>query len=403
MGETDHVPAGAFAAAMADLDQGDLAEFVADIYREMGEEVTVDPPVVTVHSDGGPVRLGVLTGESDSLPDGIDAVVTADPDLAPETPSIGPADLRQRVLYALPPAAADDLCEAYLDRSARSVEYAPEQPPETDSGGSGGDEDGRSRGESPARADDSLVGPQVVLVGLLAAVVLATGAGAVFLGGTTDGGDVFPVDGADGSESGAVATPGDASGNGSIEAPLRANEGDWNGWQAIPSDAADTGQTATPTATPESGGSDDEDQDVRDLGADRYADLEPTCERSFLHVVQIQMNALKYNDNETNDGIRTVRRFASPRNREAVGSLEQYVRIIESDTYAPMLTYDSAEYTPWRFGEDRAQVRVVTREDGNVTARYAFRLRKQDGEEYDGCWMTEGVQSLTESTGSDVE
>jgi hypothetical protein len=413
MGGNDRIPVGTFAAAMADLDRTDLAEFVADVYRETGDVVDVDPPVVTVHGDGDPIRLGVLTGESDPVPDDVDAVVTPDPDPTAEEPTVGPDDLRQRVLYALPPARADELCEAYLDCPARAPEYVPETP-----AGLGGERDEEGEGRRPLRRPSTaaekplsetplepladLVGPQVVLVGLLAAVVLATSAGAVFVGGLvpTDGDEALATAGEDPSDQ-AAATPTATSGDGdgSVEEPPDTNQRDWGGWEAIPNGLPNSGETPTPTPTPRDGGG----SDASDLGADRYADLEPTCERSYLHVVQIQMNALKYNDNATNDGIRTVRRFASPRNREAVGSLQQYVRIIESPTYAPMLTYDSAEYTPWRFGEDRAQVRVVIREDGNVTARYAFRLRKQDGEEYDGCWMTEGVQSLTESTGSDVE
>ncbi len=414
MGGNDHIPAEAFTAALAELDRTDLAEFVADVYREMGEDVVVDPPVVTVHSDGDPVRLGALTGESDPHPDAIDGVVTADPELAPERPAIAPADLRQRVLYALSPARADELCEAYLDRPARSAEYAPVRPAEPDSEPGSGDREEGVRGEPPAGADRSLagtwlepladvVGPQAVLVGVLAVVVVATSAGAVFVGGLvpSDGDAALATAGEDTGDGGAAATPTATSegGDGSIEEPLEAGQRDWGGWEAIPNGLPNSGETPTPTPTPGSDGG----SDITDLGADRYTDLEPTCERSFLHVVQIQMNALKYNDNETNDGIRTVRRFASPRNREAVGSLQQFVRIIRSDTYAPMLTYDSAEYAPRRTGADSAVVRVVTREDGNVTARYAFRLRKQDGEEYDGCWMTEGVQSLTGGAGSDVE
>jgi hypothetical protein len=134
--------------------------------------------------------------------------------------------------------------------------------------------------------------------------------------------------------------------------------------------------------------------------AARSTTLEPTCDRPPLLVVQIQMNALRQNDPTTNDGIRTTRRFASPGNRRTVGSFARFVDLFQTPTYAPMLSYDSAEYVPERVDGDVATIRVVTRENGTVTARYTFRLRQIGAEDgsitggsagYDGCWMTDGV------------
>jgi hypothetical protein len=124
----------------------------------------------------------------------------------------------------------------------------------------------------------------------------------------------------------------------------------------------------------------------------------PTCERSFLAVVQLQMNALKYNNDTTNDGIRTVRRFASPQNRQTIRTFDEFARIIKSPTYSPMLSYDSARFTPIQSSDDYAQVQVLTRADGNVTGKYYFRLRKAEGGDYDGCWTTDAVVSVPETT-----
>lgn len=426
MEDSERIPPAEFAATLAALDPTELAAFVADVYRGVGEEVDLDPPVVTVQTDEDPVRLQALADGAESPPLGVDAVVTADPESVPDKPSIGPADLRQRLLYALSPGEADELCEQYLGRPARSAEYAPAAPVETGPGeaspgaaGDGGQDGGRGESVRPqGTAGESLagtplaplverVGPQVVLVGLLALVVVATSAGAVFVGSlVSDGGDVLSSGVTGAGEDGAAGTPSGTNDSGATGASTGVNDGgvttpagtegrDWGGWEAIPHGLPNSGETPTPTPTPTSGG----DGAVRALGADRYADLRPTCNRSFLHVVQIQMNALKYNDNETNDGIRTVRRFASPRNREAIGPLSQYIRLIESETYAPMLSYDSAEYEPWRFATDTADVGVTLRTDGNVTARYSFRMAKQDGGEYDGCWMTQGVRPVTDRPG----
>ncbi len=393
----DHIPPDEFASALERLDRGELAAFVGAVWAATAEDVTVDPPIVTVRTDSETVRLLAATDDPGESLERVDAVVTAREGLVPDHPTVGPSALRNRLLYGLAPDEADTLCERHLGRPARSPEYRP-----ADRAATSGASDGRSANTPAAASGDDRrraqsgridgllvgtpleplserVGRQVAMVSVLAVVVAVTGVMAVFVGGFVPGEAGDPA--VDGGEAGAGDTPTPDGGAASTATP-----------------AVDA-ETATPTPEDE-----DEDEDaVRSLSSDRYADMEPTCERSFLHVVQIQMNALKYNDNTTNDGIRTVRRFASPRNREAVGSLQRFVRIINRGAYAPMLSYDSAEYTPWRFSEDTAQVRVVTRENGTVTGRYAFRLRKQNGGEYDGCWMTEGVQSLSDSAGSDVE
>ncbi len=163
--------------------------------------------------------------------------------------------------------------------------------------------------------------------------------------------------------------------------------------------AADTGGANGTTGENDSNVSTvvDADEVARNTG------LRPTCERSALQVVQIQMNAFRYNDNETNDGIRTARRFASPQNRRAVGSIENFVGLFDTPRYAPMLSYDTAEYSVPSVEDDVATVRVVTRENGSVTGRYEFRLRKvlggsgstEDGvdDAVDGCWMTSAVSA----------
>jgi hypothetical protein len=209
--------------------------------------------------------------------------------------------------------------------------------------------------------------PRVVAAAALALIVVV----AVAVGGALPAGDL-PGDGAAsaGVDDGEAGTAGNGTAGGSV---------------------ATTTATATTTADGPVG-------ITRTVGIDgtreRNVAPEPTCTRSPLLVVQIQMNALKHNDNATNDGIRTVRRFASPRNRRVVGSFERLVSTVRSPTFAPMLTYESVRYAPGTVDERSALVNVTTYADGNATGRYAFFLSKQAGSTYDGCWMTDGVQAL---------
>lgn len=218
----------------------------------------------------------------------------------------------------------------------------------------------------------------VSVVAVLVVVILAVTSGVVYAAEVSTDGDA-----------GAFAAPGPVDSDGLSDAEIRRGSRDL---------IDESGAVATATPTPETGSGSDGHPLLSDTEADRNVRPAPTCERSFLHVVQIQVNALKYNNNTTDDGIRTVRRFASPRNRQTIQTFDEFVRVIENPTYSPMLSYDSAQYTPIQSSDDYAQVYVTTRVDGNVTGQYTFRLRKIDGGEYEGCWMTDAVVSVPETS-----
>ena len=97
--------------------------------------------------------------------------------------------------------------------------------------------------------------------------------------------------------------------------------------------------------------------------------------------------------------------MASPENKELVGSIGQYVELFETERYAPMLTYDTAQYSVPETADGAAYVEVVTRENGSVTGRYEFRLVRVGGGsgdtdtslgDVDDCWMTDAVAASTE-------
>ena len=449
------IPLDEFESAVQSLDRETFVAFVASLWSETADDVAVDSPVVTVRTEDAPTTLLVDPPASDSDPididaaDGVDGVVTASdvpPDLNVDV--VTAADLRQRLLYALPAEDGEAVCERFLDAPARSTAYDREQLGAEAAGGvgpdgerSGGHEsealddasgrdaetaisDGRpaqgsrrsasagvvGRGASgetglvPAGGthhsasgdgtdrsasgdtgrqseENDTVGSEVAVAVLLAVVVLAGGVGAA---GLADA----PIDAA----GEALGAGGDAADASSADAAA-VNDTDTD------SDASETDEQASTTDDPDPTDTASTELAFKRDEAARNTGLAPNCERSYLHVVQIQMNALKYNNETINDGIRTTRRFASPRNRQAVSSVRRFIEIFESPSYAPMLSYDSVRYTPLGADGDSAAVRVATSENGSVTGRYEFRLRKINTTQYSergGCWMTDAV-SVNES------
>jgi hypothetical protein len=425
----------AFAAAVDSVDRDALAGFVGrlEAAADATASVEVDPPTVAVDDGDGGTRLFVAP------PDGTTPDLPEDP--APDVVVIGsgrrptwadgaavrtPADLRRQLLYAVSPEAAESIAEEWLGVPARAASYTPEPTPPPDSHGSTASADGNTsdsgsgseesggtaapetrdtEGAEAAGADDadeprpgsaprthadptdgsgvpathSAAGLAVVAV--LVAMILAVAGGVVYAAEVAPDGDAGAF---------AAAAPAPSTDGGLSEAEIRRRSR-----APIDDSGAITGDS---TASPGGAASLRPLDGPNDTEANRNVRPVPTCERSFLAVVQLQMNALKYNNDTTNDGIRTVRRFASPQNRQTIRSFDEFARIIKSPTYSPMLSYDSAQFTPIQSSDDYAQVQVLTREDGNVTGKYYFRLRKAESGGYDGCWTTDAVVSVPETT-----
>ena len=445
------ITADAFATAVESLDRDAFAAFVGEVYGATADAVDVDGPRVTVSTDGRPTELLAVSAADEGVAaDGADAVVVASESLLDDAPGIDaevvtPADLRERLLYAVPTAEANAITDRTLGLPVRSATYDPVPGHTHDAGDAAGGEDDRGgdQGGAPSATSESAAansppsartppdsersqprdrptdsGDAVRgsgetattaapgdretaadradtgipagrsdtgtptdwsyprrAVAVVAAVALLTAAvGAGFVAGTAG---VGGPDGIAGIGGGEQSSPADSDAAGST------NDSD---------DEGDTTDDATNTAAITDG----------DLSGDaaRNTNLSPTCERSSLQVVQIQMNALRYNDNATNDGIRTLRAFASPENKEVVGSVEKYAELFDSPQYAPMLTYDTAQYSVPVIDDGTAEVEVVTRENGSVTGRYVFRLERITGGsaggdvilgDVDDCWMTDAV------------
>ncbi|TKX84484.1 hypothetical protein EXE43_18675 [Halorubrum sp. SS5] len=453
------IPLDAFATELESLDGDAFADLVAEAYAATADEVEVDGARVTVTEGGRRIELLAVAAADGAVPDApADAVVVAsdslldDLDAGFDADVVTPADLRERLLYGVPPATANAVSDRFLDVPIRSAAYesavpadapdpgtasaddeagavtddgdesgagvpgaaAPEPtgdddgsgPRSTDRTASGSSGDSRAdarptdeatatdTGHAAAATDMSDEGTatdgasertdrRALLAAVGVAVLLVAAAGAGFAAGAAGvgGPDGLAGVGGDGASDPAA---GDSNPTGA------ANESDDGSGGSTGDDGSDALSVADGDPTGE---------------AARNTAPSPTCERSALQVVQIQMNALRYNDNATNDGIRTLRAFASPQNRDLVGSTEEYAELFETPLYGPMLTYDTAQYSVPDVVDDAAYVEVVTRENGSVTGRYEFRLVRVAGGsgdtdtslgDVDDCWMTDAVAASTE-------
>ncbi|MFB6183705.1 MAG: hypothetical protein ABEI96_04045 [Haloarculaceae archaeon] len=433
MTDRSHIPPAAFAAAIRRLDAETFAEFVGDLFRTTADEVTVDPPVVTVETAAGRRKLLVTTDGSrtdgtttdGSRTDGttttVDAVVIADEDAtvdaigtadedAADVEVVGPTELRQRVLYAIPPATADDLCERFLDRPARSAAYASAE--RVVNGDQTATESGDADGGAVMATDTADAPLERVrlhrltrrlgtwrTIALVLVVLAVAGSGGAFVAASMfdDGGDVPARNGGDGVPSRqSTAVGGDGRGETTVAPATSADPA------AAPTATADA--TATVTTTADAAATvtttASERTDAGRVGPTtsdaRFVNVHPTCNRSFLLVVQIQVNALGYNDDTTNEGLRTVWGFFSPSTRRTIPYWE-FVDLVSAPPYDALLSYDSAAYAPERVDDDSARVRVATRRNDTVTGRFAFSLTRQHGV-YDGCWTTDRIEVVGNET-----
>ena len=132
--------------------------------------------------------------------------------------------------------------------------------------------------------------------------------------------------------------------------------------------------------------------------------IAPKPSYSAADVVRIQMTALQRND-QTDEGIRTTYRFASPQNKQGTGPFTRFARMIKTNPYRAMLNAWKISYGEVQQHEREAaqEVNVVGSDGDKIT--YVFFLRRQTAAPYQDCWMTEAVivkpdgEDYTPSTG----
>lgn len=108
-------------------------------------------------------------------------------------------------------------------------------------------------------------------------------------------------------------------------------------------------------------------------------------------VVKIQLDALQNNDlMPNNEGIRFAFAYASPMNRQALGSLDDFIKLIKETVYRRMIGFERAELELMQIEGEMARQDVHLLKK-NACFSYLFLLSRQHRDPFYGYWMTDAV------------
>ena len=123
--------------------------------------------------------------------------------------------------------------------------------------------------------------------------------------------------------------------------------------------------------------------------------LKPNNSISPKKVVSIQLTGLKDNDREYKDsGIEQTWNFAHPNNKRVTGPLDNFKRMIKSDSYQMMINHLSHTITEIGSSDKLAQFEVIILDRNKIYHKFNWQVEKYTLEgTLKGCWMTTMVSS----------
>ena len=123
--------------------------------------------------------------------------------------------------------------------------------------------------------------------------------------------------------------------------------------------------------------------------------LSPNNTISPKEVVSIQLSGLKNNDQAYKDsGIEQTRNFAHPNNKRVTGPLDNFKRMIKSESYQMMIDHLSHTITEVGNSDKWAQFEVIILDKNKIYHKFNWQVEKYTLEgTLKGCWMTTMVSS----------
>ena len=123
--------------------------------------------------------------------------------------------------------------------------------------------------------------------------------------------------------------------------------------------------------------------------------LKPNNSISPKEVVSIQLSALKNNDSAYKDsGIEQTWNFAHPNNKKVTGPLDNFKRMIKSDSYQMMIDHLSHTITEVGSSDKWAQFEVIILDKNKIYHKFNWQVEKYTLQgALSDCWMTTMVSS----------
>ena len=123
--------------------------------------------------------------------------------------------------------------------------------------------------------------------------------------------------------------------------------------------------------------------------------LKPNNSISPKEVVSIQLSGLKNNDQVYKDsGIEQTWNFAHPNNKRVTGPLDNFKRMIKSESYQMMIDHLSHTITEVGNSDKWAQFEVIILDKNKIYHKFNWQVEKYTLEgTLKGCWMTTMVSS----------
>ena len=123
--------------------------------------------------------------------------------------------------------------------------------------------------------------------------------------------------------------------------------------------------------------------------------LTPNNSISPKEVVSIQLSALKNNDSAYKDsGIEQTWNFAHPNNKRVTGPLDNFKRMIKSESYQMMINHLTHTITEVGSSDKWAQFEVIILDQNKIYHKFNWQVEKYTLEgTLQDCWMTTMVSS----------
>jgi hypothetical protein len=125
--------------------------------------------------------------------------------------------------------------------------------------------------------------------------------------------------------------------------------------------------------------------------------IKPSSDLKPFDVLMIQLNALRDNNDPYKDsGIMQSWEFAHPNNKSSTGPLENFKRMIYTDSYSILISHENNEITILKETDNQLVYKVYILSKDKRKYYYIWQIEKveQDGK-LKNCWMTTAVSEPT--------